>query len=120
MQENPTSGGPVSWSAGFFCDSYGDAVGPMRVSGLVRLVGLVWAVGSVTRRGRWGLVGRKGRRSEAPGVDGPEGGVRSRSGAQVSSVPYTFSTVIVISTRRSSTITRRYSSQSGCSPAAAR
>jgi hypothetical protein len=34
--------------------------------------------------------------------------------------PYTWSTVIVMSTLRSDTITDRYSSQSGCSPAARR
>lgn len=34
--------------------------------------------------------------------------------------PYTWSTVRVMRTRRSETITERYSSQSGCSPAAAR
>ena len=32
--------------------------------------------------------------------------------------PYTFSTVIIISTLRSDTMTDRYSSQSGCSPEA--
>lgn len=37
-----------------------------------------------------------------------------------SRAPYTFSTVMVISTRRSDTMTARYPSQSGCSPAAAR
>lgn len=34
--------------------------------------------------------------------------------------PYTWSTVIFISTLRSETMTARYSSQSGCSPAALR
>ena len=34
--------------------------------------------------------------------------------------PYTFSTFMAISTLRSDTMTDRYSSQSGCSPAAAR
>jgi hypothetical protein len=39
---------------------------------------------------------------------------------QRSAAPYTCSTVMVISTRRSLTMTDRYSSQSGCSPAAVR
>ena len=39
---------------------------------------------------------------------------------QPMSAPYTLSTVIAMSTRRSATIAERYSSQSGCSPAASR
>ncbi len=40
--------------------------------------------------------------------------------SQPMSAPYTLSTVIVMSTRRSDTMAERYSSQSGCSPAASR
>ena len=50
----------------------------------------------------------------------PRGASAEQSLTVSESFPYTRSTVIAISTLRSDTITARYSSQSGCSPAALR
>jgi hypothetical protein len=90
------------------------ALVPRVLAGLVRRAERCGADAALTDR-RDHLPGWWGRRTRAAVAVVPK-----HLRCQRILAPYTVSTVIVISTLRSDTMTDRYSSQSGCSPAAKR